>query len=182
MLRKIFFVLYSIVLISVGGIFTWYLLPELFPGNAHDGLQLASTALEQGGNLSGDFVCRGKFITPPFKIYNVPENTKSFALLLYRPNDLPKDPSQWLVYNIAADTRLLPEGLMPGEIGINQKQSETLLPLCPKRDSRIRFTVLFYALDAMYEGNEKLNYSSFTNFVNEHEIQAYTVSFYVIGK
>jgi Raf kinase inhibitor-like YbhB/YbcL family protein len=57
------------------------------------------------------FGCTGKNISPPLKWGAVPKGTKSFALTVYDP-DAPTGSGfwHWVLYNIPANTRELPEG------------------------------------------------------------------------
>src|SRR5690242_20523002 len=76
---------------------------------------VTSPAFEDGGLLTkrngapGD--CGGDNISPPIAWRNVPQGTKSFALVMYDPDGQKGLGSvHWVAYDIPSDRRELPEG------------------------------------------------------------------------
>jgi len=76
-------------------------------------MELTSTAFKDGGQIPVQYVMKGaggKNVSPPLAWKNVPEGTKSFALFLVDPHPVAKNWVHWLVINIPADAKTLPEG------------------------------------------------------------------------
>jgi Raf kinase inhibitor-like YbhB/YbcL family protein len=73
------------------------------------GLKVTSPAFQDEGMIPRTYTCDGEDISPPLEIGGVPLGTKSLALI----NDDPDAPGgtwvHWVMYNIPADTKKLPE-------------------------------------------------------------------------
>ncbi len=85
-------------------------------------LTLTSTAFADGETIPSKYTCDGDNISPALMIGNVPEGTRSFALIVEDP-DIPqvvKDRmgisvfDHWIYYGIPADTTQIPEGTVAG--------------------------------------------------------------------
>ncbi len=77
-------------------------------------LELRSQGFEHGGEMPARYTCDGKNISPPLIWAGVPDGTKSLALVIDDPDvPDPKAPTRvwvhWLLYNIPAQVRSLPE-------------------------------------------------------------------------
>ena len=75
---------------------------------------LTSTAFKPGDKIPSKYICEGDDISPPLAFGNVPQGTKSLALIIDDPDAPdPKAPKRvwahWLVYNLPPDTKDLPE-------------------------------------------------------------------------
>jgi Raf kinase inhibitor-like YbhB/YbcL family protein len=119
---------------------------------------VTSPAFEDGGLLtkrnggSGD--CGGDNISPPIAWRNVPQGTKSFALVMYDPDGQKGLGSvHWVAYDIPNDRRDLPEaaGTDPavGFVGgSNSRQLKTYFGPCPPQgDALHHYVFTVYALD-----------------------------------
>lgn len=80
------------------------------------GFTLSSPTIKPGSTLTeaqvfNGFGCSGKNISPALSWRGAPAGTKSFALTVYDP-DAPTGSGwwHWVVYNIPADAKELPEG------------------------------------------------------------------------
>ena len=71
-------------------------------------LRLTSTAFEHGKSIPVKYTCNGENISPPFEWTTPPENTKSLILIAEDP-DAPHGWIHWVLYNMPADTRSIPE-------------------------------------------------------------------------
>jgi hypothetical protein len=79
-------------------------------------MQLTSPSFENKKDMDRKFTCDGEDISPAVEWSDVPEGTKSFALIVDDP-DAP-DPANpkmtwvhWIFYNIPATVSSLPEGI-----------------------------------------------------------------------
>jgi len=92
-------------------------------------LTLVSAAFSQQGSIPARYTCEGEDISPPLSWSDVPEGTKSFALIVDDP-DAP-DPQaprmtwvHWVLYNLSATTRELPEGMSPEVLPAGTKEGQ----------------------------------------------------------
>jgi Raf kinase inhibitor-like YbhB/YbcL family protein len=80
------------------------------------GLTLTSPAFSDGGEIPDKFTQQvPNPVSPKLEWTHVPANTVSFALIMHDPDTAPQKKSvdilHWLVFNIPATTRELPEGV-----------------------------------------------------------------------
>jgi Raf kinase inhibitor-like YbhB/YbcL family protein len=74
-------------------------------------IQLASPAFNEGDTIPRQFTADGKDVSPHLKWGDVPANTKSLALICDDPDAPAGVWVHWVLYNLPADARELPEGL-----------------------------------------------------------------------
>ena len=126
-------------------------------GTAAMVLTLTSSAFENGGQVPSQYSCEGDDVSPPLAWDNVPDGTKSFALIVDDP-DAP-DPAapkivwvHWLVYNLPADARGLAAGAATSGLprgamsGLTDFKNSTYGGPCPPV-GRHRYFHKLYALD-----------------------------------
>ncbi len=78
-------------------------------------LTLESTAFGAGERIPAKYTADGQDVSPPLRWSEPPEGTKSFALICDDP-DAPRGTwVHWLIWNIPADVRELPEAVPPRE-------------------------------------------------------------------
>jgi Raf kinase inhibitor-like YbhB/YbcL family protein len=109
----------SAILPTVVGFFTSSLL-ALSAAWAADVFTLSSTAVQDNGTLATKNACNdkqrtpncvGENLSPPLAWSNVPDGTKSFALLLFDPEGrAPAGVSHMVVYGIPVDVKGFAEG------------------------------------------------------------------------
>jgi len=120
-------------------------------------LTLTSTAFQPGGKIPSKYTCEGGDISPPLAFGNVPEGTKSLALIIEDPDAPdPKAPKRvwahWVVYNLPPDTDGLPEdasrsGMPKGAVtGLSDRKQAAYHGACPPI-GRHRYFHKLYALD-----------------------------------
>jgi Raf kinase inhibitor-like YbhB/YbcL family protein len=120
---------------------------------------LVSAAFAPQGEIPARYTCEGADISPPLAWSDAPEGTKSFALIVDDPDAPdPKAPRMtwvhWVLYNLPATARALPEGvksraLPPGtKEGRNDWKRTGYGGPCPPI-GRHRYFHKLYALDAV---------------------------------
>jgi len=120
-------------------------------------MKLTSPGFENQGAIPKEFTCDGEDISPALAWSNVPEGTKSLALIVDDP-DAP-DPANprmtwvhWVVYNIPATVSSLPEGVKEKDLpkgtlhGLNDWKKTGYGGPCPPIGKHRYFHKL-YALD-----------------------------------
>ena len=111
-------------------------------------MSLSSPAFKYGGLIPKLY--SGK-TSPPLEWKNVPSGTKSFALIMRSPDPTRWRYVHWVLLNIPADTRYLPEGagrrsLVPGQ----PLDMGGYIGVGPPEDRRFnRYVFTLYALDTV---------------------------------
>jgi len=81
-------------------------------------LKLISTVFSQNGHIPPAYTCEGKNVNPPLKVKNIPNGTKTLALILEDP-DAPRGVfDHWIVWNISPNEAIA-EASNPGVSGTN---------------------------------------------------------------
>jgi len=117
--------------------------------------QISSTAFSNGETIPKKFTCDGPDVSPLLSWKEVPAATQSFALIMYDP-DVPAGTwVHWVLYNLAANTRELPEGMEKQEQlatgalqGRNDFRKIGYGGPCPPPGAPHRYYFKLYALDA----------------------------------
>ncbi len=78
-------------------------------------LKLKAGAFPWGGTIPIQFTCDGANISPALAWNRPPAGTKSFALIVDDPDAPAGTWVHWVVYNLPATMRNLPEGVPQGE-------------------------------------------------------------------
>ena len=132
----------------------------------HGSLALTSPAFENNGMIPAKYTCDGnRTLSPPLSISGVPEGTKSLVLIMDDP-DIPKAIQKahgitvfdhWVLYNIPADTREIPESSSIGTAGLNGAGRGGYTGPCPPpqyepREHRYIFTL--YTLSGTLQYDE----------------------------
>lgn len=117
-------------------------------------MDLTSPAFAHEGEIPARYTCEGDDVSPPLRWSDVPEGTKSLALIVDDPDAPdPKAPRMtwvhWVVYDLPADVRELAEGapLPKGtREGLNDWKRTGWGGPCPPI-GRHRYFFKLYALD-----------------------------------
>jgi hypothetical protein len=132
----------------------------IFSVNAGEvNMKLTSPNFEHQQEIPQKYTCDGEDISPTLEWSDVPEGTQSLALIVDDP-DAP-DPANpkmtwvhWVLYNIPADVRSLPEGLTAKDLpagtlqGVNDWNRTGYGGPCPPI-GRHRYFHKLYALDGV---------------------------------
>lgn len=118
--------------------------------------ELTSSAFKQSEAIPNEYTCDGSDISVPMKWTDAPEGTKSFALIVDDP-DAPRGTwVHWVLYDIPAEVRELPEGIGPQEsIQSGAKQGRNDFGKtgyggpCPPAGPAHHYHFKLYALDQM---------------------------------
>ena len=112
-------------------------------------LTITSTAFANGAAIPARFTCDGNDANPPLAVGNVPTGTRSFALIADDPDAPGGTWVHWVLWNIPAQTREIPENAVPdgASQGKNSWGRNTYGGPCPPNGTH-RYFFKFYALDA----------------------------------
>jgi len=117
-------------------------------------LEMTSPDIRQGEPMQqkqvfDGFGCSGENLSPELTWRDVPEGTKSFALMVHDP-DAPTGSGwwHWVVFNIPPDTKKIEENTTPpGVQGCNTNGENKYIGPCPP-DREHRYFFKFFALDS----------------------------------
>jgi hypothetical protein len=137
-------------------------------------IQVTSTAFEDGAMIPSKHTCDGEDISPPLQWNEVPEGTKSIALIADDPDAPHGTWVHWVLYNLAADVRQLEEGMpVAAKLASGAKQGVTDFgrsgyggPCPPSGTHRYYFTV--YALDNVINASGQLDKSKLLKTMEGH--------------
>lgn len=118
-------------------------------------MKITSSAFKEGQMIPSRYTCDGQDISPPLEWDQVPDGTKSFALICDDP-DAPRGTwVHWVVYDIPPGVKNLPENVRPDrEPGSGIRQGKNDWPKigyggpCPPSGIH-RYYFKLYALDTM---------------------------------
>jgi Raf kinase inhibitor-like YbhB/YbcL family protein len=139
-------------------------------------MNIVSSAFEYGGAIPQKYGRDFANINPPLEIMDVPEEARSLVLIMEDP-DVPVAAGvpawdHWVVFNIPADVRLIPEAWNP--VGTRGKGTRGELeyggPRPPDREHRYFFKV--YALDRLLDLPEGSVKEAVLDAVNGHVVDS----------
>jgi Raf kinase inhibitor-like YbhB/YbcL family protein len=118
------------------------------------GLVLASGAFKKGEAIPKQYGCKGADISPPLEWSNIPNNTKTLALIVDDPDAPMGTWVHWVIFNIPSTATGLPENVPPEESlpdgalqGKNDFRNYGYGGPCPPGGTH-RYFFKLYALDA----------------------------------
>jgi Raf kinase inhibitor-like YbhB/YbcL family protein len=117
-------------------------------------LQLKTPTFESGAEIPMQFTCDGSDTSPPLGWNTPPEGTQSFALVMEDPDAPRRTWIHWVLYDLPATERDLPEGLPPeAELPSGARQGHNDFGRigyggpCPPPGPEHRYYFKLYALD-----------------------------------
>ncbi len=117
--------------------------------------ELQSPAFTNDGEIPRQYTCDGTDVSPPLAWQNPPSGTRSFTLIADDPDAPVGTWVHWVIYNLPAEMRGLPEGVPSSETlpdgsqqGINDFRKVGYGGPCPPRGPAHRYFFKLYALDS----------------------------------
>ena len=115
---------------------------------------ITSSAFENGGNIPKKFTCDGPDVSPALAWSDPPASTQSLVLIADDPDAPMGTWVHWVVYDMPATARELPEGLartavlpVGGLQGVNDFRRSGYGGPCPPPGRPHRYSFRLYALD-----------------------------------
>jgi Raf kinase inhibitor-like YbhB/YbcL family protein len=126
--------------------------------------ELISTAFDQGEPIPAKYSCKGEDISPSLAWGDPPQGTQSLALIMDDPDAPGGTWVHWIVLNIPADIRELPEDMPAGTkfgdvavtFGRNSWNRSDYGGPCPPSGTH-RYFFKLYALDTTLPSDETMN-------------------------
>jgi hypothetical protein len=117
-------------------------------------ISLTSKGFEDGKSIPMKYTCDGEDLSPPLSWGDLPEETKSLALIVDDPDAPMGTFTHWVLFNIPPDARSLPEGIPQREIletggtqGKNDFKKIGYNGPCPPPGPAHTYRFRLYALD-----------------------------------
>jgi Raf kinase inhibitor-like YbhB/YbcL family protein len=111
----------------------------------NDKLKLISTVFSHKGHIPPKYTCEGENINPPLKVENIPDGTKTLALIVEDP-DAPRGVfTHWVLWNISPNEAIA-ENSNPGISGTNSFGKPGYGGPCPPSGEH-RYFFRIFALD-----------------------------------
>jgi len=118
--------------------------------SAQDKFKLTSAAFEDGKAIPAKYTCVDENVLPALNWSNVPNGTKSFAIIMDDPDAPMGTWVHWVIYNIPANLTSLPEGSGAADAkandGLNSWEEKGYSGPCPP-DGTHRYIFKIFALD-----------------------------------
>jgi hypothetical protein len=123
-------------------------------GDEKMAIVVTSEAFKEAGMIPAMYTCDGKNISPPLQWQQVPQDTKSLALIYDDPDAPMGIWVHWVMWNIPAEANGLPENVPAGKDlpdgskqGVNDSRKQGYSGPCPPGGTH-RYYFKIYALDA----------------------------------
>lgn len=118
-------------------------------------LTVTSTAFSHEADIPIEFTCDGEDVSPDMAWTEVPEGTRSVALICDDPDAPVGTWIHWVLFDMPADTTKLPRasqaGAAPGTDGKNSWKKTGYGGPCPPKGDPHRYYFKVYALDRLLE-------------------------------
>ncbi|NQU83780.1 MAG: YbhB/YbcL family Raf kinase inhibitor-like protein [Parcubacteria group bacterium] len=113
-------------------------------------MQIYSPAFAYNALIPSEYTCDGTDINPQLNIANVPEGTKSLALIMDDPDAPGETWDHWILWNINPKTTLISKNSAPSgaKQGYNSWGNAKYGGPCPPSGTH-RYMFKLYALDTM---------------------------------
>jgi Raf kinase inhibitor-like YbhB/YbcL family protein len=133
-------------------------------------IQIISKKFENNEDIPKKYTCEGRDVNPPLEINNIPNKTKSLALIVDDPDGSSGAWTHWIVWNIPP-TLKIEENSIPGKQGINDFGKTGYKGPCPP-SGRHRYYFKLYALDKMLILEEGSNREKLISEMQGHIIES----------
>lgn len=121
-------------------------------------LKLSSASFQADTDIPSKFTCDGQDASPALAWGDPPAETRSFAVIADDPDAPTKTVVHWVLYDVPAKTRSLPEGLPKNATladgsrqGRNDHGSVGYSGPCPPQGPTHHYFFKLYALDSMID-------------------------------
>lgn len=145
-----------------------------------EALKVSSPVFDNNSTIPTKYTCDGENINPPILIKNVPDRTKSLALIVDDPDAPVGIWVHWVLWNIDPGTKGIKENSVPkgAQQGINDFRKHKYGGPCPPSGTH-RYFFKLYALDTILELHPNATKSDLKKAIKGHIIeQAQVVGLY----
>ena len=129
-------------------------------------MKITSPEFQHNTSIPKKFTCQGEDISPTLIIENIPEGTKSLALIVDDPDAPMGTWVHWVVYDIPVISRI-EENTIPGKQGMNNFGTKDYGGPCPPSGTH-RYFFKIYALDKELDLQESIRKSALEKAMESH--------------
>ena len=129
-------------------------------------MKVTSPEFKNNGFIPKKFTCQGEDINPGLVIDNIPDETRSIALIVDDPDAPVGTWVHWVVYDIPVVSRI-DEDSIPGKQGMNDFRTKDYGGPCPPSGTH-RYFFKVYALDAELNLEEGITKSDLEEAMQTH--------------
>ena len=136
-------------------------------------MQLTSPAFEPDGQIPMRYTCDGENENPPLTLIDVPDETRSLAIIMHDPDAVSGDFLHWMLWDIDPGTREIKANDIPmGAIeGANSSGDSGYTGPCPPPGSGIHhYHFTAYALDIPLDLPASASHGELMTAMQGHEI------------
>lgn len=118
-------------------------------------LTLTASSFHSNGEIPARFTCKGDDASPALSWTDPPAGTRSFALVMNDPDAPGGNFIHWVIYDLPASTRSLPEGIAQGPDAAGGRQGTNSFGKtgyngpCPPPGKPHRYFFRLWALDSI---------------------------------
>ncbi len=123
-------------------------------------MDLTSNAFKSGEAIPDRYTCAGEGISPQLMWRNIPDNTRSFVLIVDDPDAPSGTFAHWVFYNIPPDQDTLPENFKLSQHqdwqaaeGRNDRGQTGFTAPCPPNGETHRYYFRLYALNTRLDAS-----------------------------
>ena len=115
-------------------------------------MKITSSAFDDGELIPATHTCDAENTNPPLEIHDIPEGTKSLALIVDDPDAPGGTFTHWIMWNVSPDTKVIAENdwLDGSEQGVNDGGELGYMGPCPPEGVH-HYHFKLYALDKRLE-------------------------------
>ena len=132
------------------------------------GLIITSPVFSNNGDIPSRYSCEGDEVSPPLVIMNLPQDTRSLAVIVHDP-DAPREGgfTHWVVFNIEPSTAGITENFKGAMQGLNGSGNSGYKGMCPPSGTH-HYHFKVYALDLMLDGSQSFDKAKLEEKMNGH--------------
>jgi Raf kinase inhibitor-like YbhB/YbcL family protein len=138
-------------------------LPVLAGG---DNMKITSPEFANNDFIPAKFTCQGEDVSPILKIEDIPQGTRSLALIVDDPDAPMGTWVHWVVFDMPVISEI-EEGMISGKQGINDFGRKDYGGPCPPSGTH-RYFFKIYALDEMLGLKEGINKGALEKAMEKH--------------
>ena len=135
-------------------------------------MEIKSLAFKNGAYIPSKYTCDGENVNPPLEITDIPQNAKTWALIVEDLDAPSKTWVHWLIWNIPADNTSIQEGKPPKKAiyGTNDFNKIEYGGPCPPSGTH-RYFFKAYALDTEIDLKEGATKEQLLEEIEGHVIE-----------
>lgn len=140
-------------------------------------MNIFSPRFKNSEEIPKEFTCEGDNFNPPLTFSDIPQNTKSLALVVEDPDAPVGIWYHWLLYNISPETNHIDENSKPDEAieGLANGGTPGYEGPCPPNPRAHKYIFTLYALDQVFTLPKDTDVPTFREAIKEHIIEESTL-------